>query len=145
MLDSITAGQLLSAVSMKSGGSMSVVVGIIITDIMTWIVTVFGMAVFHHYERQVSNSCVSMPRPMTNQPTTDGHGFLKLSCCSFWWDQQVRSSIPTFSRLAMQPPSTETAYPSSRCACPLLSHGLGQLQISMFTSPKLQPLGRPSL
>ncbi len=44
----IIAGQILSAVS---GGSMSVVVGIIITGFITWLVAVFGMAVFQTYER----------------------------------------------------------------------------------------------
>lgn len=50
MVDCIISGQLLSAVS---GGSMSIVVGIIISAIITWVIAVFGMAVFHHYERLV--------------------------------------------------------------------------------------------
>lgn len=44
----IIAGQILSAVS---GGSMSIVVGIIITTLISWIIAVFGMAVFQIYER----------------------------------------------------------------------------------------------
>lgn len=44
----IIAGQILSAVS---GGSMSIVVGIIITALITWFVAVFGMAIFQTYER----------------------------------------------------------------------------------------------
>lgn len=44
----IIAGQILSAVS---GGSMSIVVGIIITALITWLVTVFGMALFQTYQR----------------------------------------------------------------------------------------------
>ena len=44
----IIAGQILSAVS---GGSMSIVVGIIITALISWLVTVFGMAVFQTYQR----------------------------------------------------------------------------------------------
>ena len=44
----IIAGQILSAVS---GGSMSIVVGIIITTLVSWLVAVFGMAVFQTYQR----------------------------------------------------------------------------------------------
>ena len=49
LLDCIVAGQILSAVS--PGGSMSVVVGIIIVAVITWVVTTFGISVFHYYER----------------------------------------------------------------------------------------------
>ena len=52
----IIAGQILSAVS---GGSMSIVVGIIVTALISWLVTVFGMAVFQTYQRQVF--CLSEP------------------------------------------------------------------------------------
>lgn len=44
----IVSGQILSAVS---GGSMSIVVGIIITALISWLVAVFGMKIFHTYER----------------------------------------------------------------------------------------------
>lgn len=47
-IDCIVAGQILSAVS---GGSMSIVVGIIVVALVTWIVAVFGLAVFQMYER----------------------------------------------------------------------------------------------
>lgn len=47
-IDCIIGGQILSAVS---GGSMSIVVGIIIVALVSWIVAVFGLAVFHIYER----------------------------------------------------------------------------------------------
>jgi purine-cytosine permease-like protein len=30
---------------------MSIIVGIVIVSLISWIVAVFGMAVFHHYER----------------------------------------------------------------------------------------------
>ena len=50
MIDCLVGGQILSAVS---GGSLSVVVGIIIVAIITWLVVVFGLAVFHVYERYV--------------------------------------------------------------------------------------------
>ncbi|KAF1846145.1 uncharacterized protein K460DRAFT_339104 [Cucurbitaria berberidis CBS 394.84] len=48
MIDCVVAGQILSAVS---GGSMSVVVGIIIIAIIAWVITTFGYQIFHYYER----------------------------------------------------------------------------------------------
>jgi len=47
-IDCIIGGQLLSAVS---GGSMSIVVGIIVVALVCWVVAVFGMSLFHTYER----------------------------------------------------------------------------------------------
>ena len=44
----IIGGQILSAVS---GGSMSVVVGIVILALFTWLIASFGMTPFHIYER----------------------------------------------------------------------------------------------
>ena len=52
MIDAVVAGQMLSAVS--PDGSLTVVVGIIIVAIITWVVTTFGIRVFHYYERLVS-------------------------------------------------------------------------------------------
>lgn len=46
----ILGGQILSAVS---GGSMTVIVGIVIIALITWIVAVFGMEPFHVYERYI--------------------------------------------------------------------------------------------
>lgn len=48
LIDTLVGGQMLSAVS---GGSMTVIVGIIIVAVITWIVAVFGMTFFHLYER----------------------------------------------------------------------------------------------
>ena len=53
MIDAVVAGQILSAVS--PNGSLTVEVGIIITAILTWLVTTFGIKIFHHYERSVFN------------------------------------------------------------------------------------------
>lgn len=47
-IDAIIAGQMLSAVN---GGSMSIAVGIVVVQIVCWIVAVFGMKFFHYYER----------------------------------------------------------------------------------------------
>lgn len=49
MIGAVVAGQILSAVS--SNGSLSVAVGIVITAIVTWVVTTFGIKIFHYYER----------------------------------------------------------------------------------------------
>ena len=49
LLDCVVGGQILSAVS--PNGSMSVVVGIIIVAVITWVITTFGISVFHYYER----------------------------------------------------------------------------------------------
>lgn len=47
-LSSIIGGQILSAVT---GGSMSIVVGIIVVALVAWLVAVFGLDVFQVYER----------------------------------------------------------------------------------------------
>lgn len=47
-IDCIIGGQVLSAVS---GGKMTIAVGVIIVAIITLIIAVFGMAIFHKYER----------------------------------------------------------------------------------------------
>ncbi|KAG5913077.1 hypothetical protein E4U42_001507 [Claviceps africana] len=47
-IDGIIGGQVLSAVS---DGKMTIMVGIIIVSVVGWVVAVFGMAVFHKYEK----------------------------------------------------------------------------------------------
>lgn len=49
LIDAVVAGQMLSAVS--ANGSLSVVVGIIIVAVITWVITTFGYSVVHYYER----------------------------------------------------------------------------------------------
>lgn len=49
LLDIVIAGQILSAVS--TNASLSIVVGIIITAVITWVVTTFGYSIFHYYMR----------------------------------------------------------------------------------------------
>lgn len=49
-IDCIIGGQILSAVS---GGGMSILVGIVIVALVSWLVAAFGMAIFHVYERYV--------------------------------------------------------------------------------------------
>lgn len=48
LIDCLIGGQILSAVS---GGSLTVIVGIIIVALISWVVSVFGMGIFHLYER----------------------------------------------------------------------------------------------
>ena len=48
VIDCIIGGQILSAVS---GGTMTIIVGIVITAILSWLIAVFGMGLFHFYER----------------------------------------------------------------------------------------------
>ncbi|EGU81961.1 Vitamin B6 transporter [Fusarium oxysporum] len=47
-IDCIIGGQVLSAVS---GGTMTILVGVIVVAIVSWVVAVFGMRIFHTYER----------------------------------------------------------------------------------------------
>lgn len=49
MIDLVIAGQILSATS--ADGSMSIVVGIIVVAIIGWLITTFGISVFHTYQR----------------------------------------------------------------------------------------------
>lgn len=48
MIDCLIGGQLLSAVA---DGKMTVVVGVIIIALISWLVVVFGMSAFQYYER----------------------------------------------------------------------------------------------
>lgn len=49
LIDCVVAGQILSAVS--TNGSMSVIVGIVIVAVITWVITTVGYQAFHYYER----------------------------------------------------------------------------------------------
>ena len=49
LIDLVVAGQILSAIS--SNGHLSVVVGIIVVAIIGWIITTFGISIFHTYMR----------------------------------------------------------------------------------------------
>lgn len=77
MIDAVVAGQILSAVS--PNGSLTVEVGIAITAVVTWLVTTFGIKIFHHYERSV------VPKPLLGSLLTflDMPGYLKALSFSF--------------------------------------------------------------
>ncbi|CAF9939003.1 hypothetical protein IMSHALPRED_001168 [Imshaugia aleurites] len=49
LIDLVVAGQILSAVS--SNGHLSVVVGIIIVAVICWVITTFGISIYHTYMR----------------------------------------------------------------------------------------------
>lgn len=49
LIDAVVAGQILSAVSPNR--SLSVVVGIVIVAVLTWVITTFGYQIVHVYER----------------------------------------------------------------------------------------------
>lgn len=51
MIDCLVGGQILSAVA---DGRMSIVVGIIIIALITWLVVLFGMSLFQVYERYIN-------------------------------------------------------------------------------------------
>lgn len=53
-IDCIVGGQVLSAVS---GGSMTIVVGAVIVALVGCVIAVFGMKIFHLYERLVVPAC----------------------------------------------------------------------------------------
>lgn len=48
MVNCVVGGQILSKVS---GGHMSVIVGIVIVALVSWVMGTFGMRVFRFYER----------------------------------------------------------------------------------------------
>lgn len=60
LVDTVVAGQILSAVK---GKGMTVVVGIIVSAVITWCVSTFGICWFHTFERQVRY--ISIPQPNT--------------------------------------------------------------------------------
>jgi purine-cytosine permease-like protein len=60
MIGAVVAGQILSAVS--PNGSLTVEVGIVIAAILTFLVTTFGIKIFHHYERYVERQRKNFPR-----------------------------------------------------------------------------------
>lgn len=47
LIDCVVSGQILSAVS---GGTLSPIVGIIVTALITWAVSTFGIKLFHPYQ-----------------------------------------------------------------------------------------------
>jgi len=52
MVNCVVGGQILSKVS---GGSLSVLVGIVVVAFTSWVMAMFGMRIFQVYERYVIN------------------------------------------------------------------------------------------
>lgn len=48
MVNSVTGGQILSRIS---GGHISVLVGIVVVALSSWVMAMFGMRIFQIYER----------------------------------------------------------------------------------------------
>jgi hypothetical protein len=88
MIDCVISGQVLSAVS---EGSISIMVGIVIVAVISLVVAVFGMSVFHTYERFLA---IFRRRflPFVLTPSADGLGSLNLVFSSFLLAVQVPSS-----------------------------------------------------
>lgn len=49
LINAVVAGQIISAVSVN--GQLSVIVGIVVVAVITWVITTFGYSIFHLYER----------------------------------------------------------------------------------------------
>jgi NCS1 nucleoside transporter family len=91
LINCVVAGQILSAVSPQ--GSLNIVVGIIIVAVITWLVTTFGIKVFHFYERyafipQIVVLCIlygyAGPNFDTSTPSTGDVGSVIAARLSFF-------------------------------------------------------------
>lgn len=102
-LSTIIAGQILSAVS---GGSMTIIVGIVVVALIGWVVAVFGMKVFHTYERY-ADACEAFPGNSINTTLqirrhTSNHrppNPLWCRCQIFQYQQSFRHSRRCYQRL----------------------------------------------
>lgn len=140
MIDCLVGGQVLSAVS---GGRMTVIVGIIIIAIMTWAVVLFGMTVFHIYERYVNSPIRILSRETYNYK--DGPGSPSLSPSSSWSAVQAPNSTPRSAPPALLRRSQAIASLSSHSAYRPPSPGRPRVLTSSSTSPQPRRHGRPSL
>ena len=142
VISCIIGGQILSAVS---GGSMSVVVGIVIIVIITWAIAVFGMTPFHVYERYVL-CFVSKSNPTTSHTdsSADGHGYPKPSSSLSSLAPLVRISTQASHQRATAPPSQQTASPSSPCNSQSPYPGPAPAPISSSTTRSVSRNGRSS-
>lgn len=132
VIDSIIGGQILSAVA---DGKLTIVVGIIIVAVVSLIVTFFGMAVFHVYER-----CVVPLRSLSNRflnlsTHQDGHGSHWLLFFSCWSDLRAPSSIRACNRKETASRSMRTGYHSFLSACRLRFHGFLIQETILFITP----------
>jgi purine-cytosine permease-like protein len=75
MIDCLVGGQVLSAVA---GGRLTVAVGIVIIAVLTWIVVIFGMGLFHIYERYLCSGQISLRLLGILTCAVDGLGSLSL-------------------------------------------------------------------
>jgi len=97
MIDCVIGGQILSAVS---GGSMTIIVGILVVALVSWLVAVFGIAVFHVYERYHTPLPLSSPE-VTQKLTPRKHRwawipqlmvlFILIGCAGPKFDSSLQS------------------------------------------------------
>lgn len=138
MIDAVVAGQILSAVS--PDGRLTVEVGIIITAILTWLVTTFGIKIFHHYER-----CVHVS-PLESLLTVQGtHGFLRVSSSFSSPEPPAQNSASILNPLATPQQSPVTDSLSSPSASAQQSPTLpAQPTTSSTATPRSPPAGKSS-
>lgn len=107
VISCIIGGQILSAVS---GGSTSVVVGIVIIALITWAIAVFGMTLFHAYERYD-----------LNKPGSHSHSQVetqKISLLLFEVLEALRTLL-TSQQMGMDTPNPRPLYPHRVRRAPL--------------------------
>jgi purine-cytosine permease-like protein len=83
MIDAVVAGQILSAVS--SDGKLTVEVGIVITAILTWLVTTFGIKIFIPSLRTVRTQPLNLILYLQFQIRLDSS---KCRSSNFSWDRR---------------------------------------------------------
>lgn len=90
MIDCLIGGQVLSAVA---DGQLTIVVGIIIIALISWLVVLFGMTPFQVYERydKAPRSLICLRLILTN--LKDGHGYHNSSRFLCWLVLLAPSSI----------------------------------------------------
>ena len=118
MIDCLVGGQVLSAVS---DGSISVVAGIIIIAVLSWIIVVFGMNLFQVYERLVCYISFSLADSKFKLTAAHlgGHGHHSWWLSSCWLAALVPNSTPPSQLLEIKKLLMAIACPSFLSACRL--------------------------
>ena len=105
LVDCLIAGLILSAVN---GGNMTVIVGIVVSALITWVVATFGIRWFHAFERSVSSLCIFELDAKQLTAHKDIYGFPLSSPSSCSSAAQDHTSILTPHPLAQAPHSPVT-------------------------------------
>lgn len=121
MINAMVGGQILSKLS---GGSVSVVVGIIIVALASWAMATFGMRIFQIYERyDLLMSLLGWADVDSMAMAIDLLGSRNCSHSVSWPDQLNRSSISIPCRLEVLKILKPSAWASSPFVFPRLFHG----------------------